>query len=163
MSHPEVVRAATRDDVEAICGFGERVIPSHYTPLIGEPAAHAQVADWWSGERIAAAVAEGFLVVAERDGRLIGVGQRGRYAGRDVIYKLYLAPEARGRGLGRRLIDALIAQLPGDADRIDVEHFAANERAGAFYEREGFVVERVEPSPSGDPGRAVVWRSRRLP
>jgi ribosomal protein S18 acetylase RimI-like enzyme len=62
--------------------------------------------------------------------------------------------------LGRRLIDALVAQLPLDAERICVEHFAANERAAAFYEREGFTVDRVEPS--GDPRRAVVWRSRRL-
>ena len=62
----------------------------------------------------------------------------------------------------RRLIDALVAQLPPDADQVDVEHFAANERAGAFYEREGFAIERIEPSASGDPRRAVVWRSRRL-
>lgn len=43
-----------------------------------------------------------------------------------------------------------------------VEHFAANARADAFYEREGYRVERVEPSPSGDPALAQVWRVRDL-
>ena len=43
-----------------------------------------------------------------------------------------------------------------------LEHFAANERAGAFYEREGFVVDRIEPHPSGDPARATVWRVRNI-
>src|SRR3954453_8190635 len=66
-------------------------------------------------------------------------------------------------GLGPRLIDALIRQLPPDADRLYIEQFAGNERAGAFYAREGFAVERVEPSPAGDPGLAQVWRVRRLP
>jgi hypothetical protein len=47
-------------------------------------------------------------------------------------------------------------------ERLYIEHFAANERAGAFYEREGYGVERTEPSPNGDPALAVVWRVRRL-
>jgi RimJ/RimL family protein N-acetyltransferase len=52
--------------------------------------------------------------------------------------------------------------LPADADRVCIEHFAANERAGAFYEREGFTVERIEPSPTGNPALAIVWRARSL-
>jgi hypothetical protein len=60
------------------------------------------------------------------------------------------------------LIDALAEHLPDDAQRLCVEHFAANTRAGVFYEREGFAVERVEPSPSGDPALDVVWRVRRV-
>jgi ribosomal protein S18 acetylase RimI-like enzyme len=79
-----------------------------------------------------------------------------------VVYKLYLHPQYRGRGLGPRVLDALIRQLPADADRLYIEHFAANERAGAFYERAGFTVERIEPSPTEDPARAVVWRVRQL-
>ncbi len=73
-----------------------------------------------------------------------------------------LPGDHRGRGLGPQLIDALIGQLPADVVRLYVEHFAANERAGAFFEREGFTVERVEPSSPGDPPLAVVWRARDL-
>jgi RimJ/RimL family protein N-acetyltransferase len=60
------------------------------------------------------------------------------------------------------LLSALTKQLPSDADRLYIEHFAANERAGAFYEREGFTVERIESSPSGDRARDLVWRVRRF-
>ena len=38
----------------------------------------------------------------------------------------------------------------------------ANERAGAFYEREGFAVERIESSATEDPALGVVWRARHL-
>lgn len=67
-----------------------------------------------------------------------------------------------GRGVGPRLVEALIRQLPSGTVRLCVEHFAANERAGSFYEREGFTVERVEPSGTGDPALDVVWRVRDL-
>ncbi len=161
MAEP-VLRDADRDDVMAVCRFGEEHVQSHYTPLIGEEAAGKQVRMWWNVTHIGAAVARGAVVVAEADGRLAGVGQRGQDGNDHVIYKLYVAPLHRGRGLGPRLLDALIERLPENADRLYIEHFAANERAGAFYEREGFAVDRIEPSSTGDPALDVVWRLRDL-
>ena len=79
-----------------------------------------------------------------------------------MIYKLYIHPQHRGRGLGPQLIGALTRQLPASADRLYTEHFVANERAGAFYEREGFTVERIEPNATGNPALGVVWRRRYL-
>lgn len=157
-----VIRAADEHDVAGICEFGETYIPQHYAPLIGAAAAEDQVRTWWNRTHLGAAVNRGLVVVAEHEGRLVGVGQRGRRETDHVIYKLYLHPQYRGRGLGPRLIDALISQLPDDADQIYIEHFAANERATAFYEREGFAVQGIEPSPTGDPALTVVWRARRL-
>jgi ribosomal protein S18 acetylase RimI-like enzyme len=107
-------------------------------------------------------VAEGLVVVAEADGQLVGVGQRGRRGADHVVYKLYVHPQHRGRGLGPQLLDALTRQLPANADRLYIEHFVANERAGAFYEREGFTVEEIESSPTEDPALGVVWRARHL-
>lgn len=156
-----VVRDADRRDVSAVCGFGEAHIRPHYTPLIGAAAADAQVRHWWNKSQIEGAVSAGLVVVAEAGDRIVGVGQRGRAGADHVIYKLYVDPAHRGQRVGPRLLQALIAQLPADADRLFLEHFAANQRAGAFYEREGFVVDRVEPAP--DPALAVVWRVRDLP
>ena len=158
-----VVRDAGHDDVVAICRFGQAYIPPHYAPLIGAAAADEQVRDWWNEAHIGAAVAGGLVVVAEADGQIVGVGQRGRRGADHVVYKLYIHPRYRGRGLGPQLIDALTRQLPADADRLYIEHFVANDRAGAFYEREGFTVERIEPSSTGNPALGVVWRRCYLP
>ncbi|MFO7299602.1 MAG: GNAT family N-acetyltransferase [Actinomycetes bacterium] len=158
-----VVRDATPADVAAICSFGESYIEDHYAPLIGPEAARAQVVDWWNRDRIEAAVGAGYVVVAEDGGELVGVGQRGRYGDHHVVYKLYVHPEHRGRGIGSMLLDAIISRLPSDATRLYIEHFAANARAGEFYEREGYRVARVEPSPSGDPRRDIVWRVKEIP
>ena len=136
------LRVATPGDVAAVCEFGEAHIRPHYAPLIGAAAADEQVRGWWSETAIDAAVAGGL--------------------GDHVVYKLYVDPRQRGHGLGPRLLGALVGQLPDNADRLCIEHFAANERAGAFYEREGFTVDRVEASPTGDPALGIVWRSRRV-
>ena len=155
-----VVRAAVAADVAGVVGFGWAVIPQHYAPLIGLDAAWAQVEQWWQTESIAEAVDAGLVVVAEETGQVVGVGQGGQMDGEHVIWKLYLHPGHRGRGLGRQLVQALVDQLPAGVGRVWIEHFAANERAGAFYEREGFTVDRVEASAEEAAGTDQVWRVR---
>ena len=158
-----LVRDARPADVAAICAFGEEHVRPHYVPLIGAEAADAQVRDWWNATYVAAGVEAGCVVVADVGGACVGVGQRGRYGADHVVHKLYVDPAFRGHGLGPRLIDALVRRLPPEVTDLWVEHVAANTRAAAFYEREGFTVERVDPSPSGHEGLATVWRRRRLP
>ena len=166
MSRPEGdavrVRVAGPKDVPALCGFGAAHLPPHYTPLIGASAAQGQVRSWWAPEVIGAAVEAGLVVVAVADGQVIGVGERGRFGDDHVIYKLYVHPGHRGRRLGPQLVEALVRQLPPGTDRVYIEHFAANVRAGEFYQREGFTVRRIEEAPGDDRGLDVVWRARDL-
>ncbi len=155
-----VLRAARPDDVPAVCRFGATHVAAHYAPLLGPDGAQAQVRQWWGEAYVGQAVAAGVLLVAEQDGEVVGVAQHGRAGDDHVVWKLYVHPDHRGTGLGPRLLRAVADRLPADADRLWIEHVAANVRAGAFYEREGFTVQRVEPHPSGDPRLALVWRSR---
>lgn len=106
------VRNAVPDDVPAIRRFGETHIRPHYAPLIGAAAADEQVRNWWNERHVGTAVAGGVVVVAEADGHLIGVGQRGRLGADHVVYKLYVHPGYRGHGLGPQLLDTLTGQLP---------------------------------------------------
>lgn len=151
------IRRAEAADVDAIVAFGAAVIPPHYTPILGADGAQGQLS-WWTPERIAPAVAAGRCHVAVADDTVVGVCQTGEMDGERVIWKLYLAPEYRGRSLGVELLRHAIAALPPETDHILVEHFAGNTRAGAFYEREGFREVRTEPASTGDPNAAVVWR-----
>ncbi|WP_235190850.1 GNAT family N-acetyltransferase [Amycolatopsis rifamycinica] len=57
--------------------------------------------------------------------------------GPSQLYALYLLPECWGRGLGRALHDRVVAAMSGDSAVLWV--LATNERAKAFYVRQGWV------------------------
>lgn len=158
MIHPAGPADATR--VEA---FGHAHVPPHYEPVIGAEDCAEVLRLWWAAEVLAAVAETGDLLLAEdSSGALLGVAEHG-LAGEDhVMYKLYLAPEVRGRGLGPRLISALEDRLPVGTERLVTEHYAGNTRAAAFYAREGFEEIRTDPDPSGLPERATVWRARTM-
>jgi ribosomal protein S18 acetylase RimI-like enzyme len=153
-----VIRHADGDDLEGIARFGAAVVPPHYEPIIGFDAAQAQVEQWWSHQRLQTALSDGCLLVAEDEGRLVGVAELGTFDGDPVLWKLYVHPARRRRGIGRQLLVAAISEVAPEASRLVLEHLAGNERAAAFYEREGFVHLRTDPAPSGDPAAAIVWR-----
>jgi GNAT superfamily N-acetyltransferase len=73
------------------------------------------------------------VLVAERDGRPVGFAA----VEGDWLEQLYVAPEALGTGVGRRLLDAVTARRPGG---LSLHVFARNERARRFYEAAGFVL-----------------------
>jgi GNAT superfamily N-acetyltransferase len=73
------------------------------------------------------------VLVAERDGRPVGFAA---VAG-DWLEHLYVAPEAIGTGVGRRLLDAVTAAHPGG---LSLYVFARNARARRFYESAGFTL-----------------------
>lgn len=54
----------------------------------------------------------------------------------DTLRALFVAPTARGRGVGRRLLEAALARLPGD---VRVKVAASNHVAQRLYRSAGFV------------------------
>lgn len=74
----------------------------------------------------------------------------------EEVLALYLSPVARGRGVGRALLDA----AKQGRDRLTLWAFQRNEGALRFYAREGFVaVERTdgEGNEAGLPDVRLVW------
>jgi GNAT superfamily N-acetyltransferase len=59
--------------------------------------------------------------------------------------QLFVAPEYQGQNLGRRLLAFTRRHLP---DEIWLRCVRENEKAWRWYEREGFVLEKEQASPS---------------
>lgn len=154
------VRPAAPHELEAVRAFGEATVPAHYEPLLGHAAARAQFDDWWTADRLSRAIGEGRVLVAVADDAILGMAEWSAYEGVPTIWKLYVHPDRRGEGIGPRLLAAVTSSVPQDADRVRVETFAVNERASAFYRREGFRLVRAEESD--DPARRVLWFERPL-
>ncbi len=89
------------------------------------------------------------LVAVDGAGAVVGwcdIERRGREGfGHGGRLGIGMLPEARGRGLGRRLMtDAIQAARRQGLERIELEVFASNSRAIALYESLGFVREGVK-------------------
>jgi ribosomal-protein-alanine N-acetyltransferase len=81
----------------------------------------------------------GIGVVAERRGEAIGYLVGRVAAAEGEILNLAVAPEARRRGLGQRLLEAGLAALAGQgASEIFLEVRESNQAALALYQRRGF-------------------------
>ena len=96
-------------------------------------------------ERFRAAIAAGSsaMYVLEHDGRVVGhVGVHETDAEGVLTFGMAILAEARGRGGGRALLDALLAHARSHgAHKIELEVWPDNGRAIALYASCGFEVE----------------------
>lgn len=95
--------------------------------------------------------------VAEADGRVLGGGGIGPLAGGPddacELRKMYLAPDARGRGAGRRLLEACLGAARARGYRTcRLATLGRMERARRLYERSGFLPAEEEIRGTGHAG-----------
>ena len=94
-----------------------------------------------------------FEVVERRDGRIVGsVGLMPLDRRRVELRKMYLAPSARGRGLGKRLLRRMLDRARAlGFDEVRLETHSVLQEAIRLYEAHGFVpVEAEHRSPRCD-------------
>jgi len=109
-----------------------------------------------------------FVVGAERDGELIGIGGFSRFGGeklehKGLIWGMYVRPDARGTGAADAIMRALIAHARAHVRQLQLTVMADNARARAFYERHGFACYATEPEAvrrgDGYFDEALMWLS----
>jgi GNAT superfamily N-acetyltransferase len=155
MAEPVVLRRAVPEDAPGLRALGEVVVPATYGPI--DPAyAEFTLETWWDVDGMKRSVADIWHVVAEREGTIVGVANLGRSEGRWVMWKLYVHPDAQGAGLGSRLLEATLDQVP-EGQPLSLEYVDGNQRAAVFYAAHGFVESHREPT-----GRFpdLVWMRR---
>ncbi len=153
------IRAATLADRPAIDAFASVAVHDTYDSLIDSAYAQGLLDDWW-GSALDPDIEAGRVVIATDAHEVVGFAQLGEWAGEPVMWKLYVAPDRRSQGIGVQLVATLVELLPGGTPRLLTEHIVANEDAGRFYEREGFIVTGIEDTD--DPRSSFVWRARDL-
>ncbi len=97
----------------------------------------------------------------DEDGTLLGIGGVHRESKRKArhragIFGMYVVPEARGRGLGRALLGALVEHARGmeGVDRLELGVEATNAAARGLYHAFGFVTYGVQPDAYRADGRS---------
>ena len=143
------LRAYLATDEDAAIELWRRTWQQHY-PQINFSARVGWWRERWRNELLPAAT----IVVAERDGALVGfvtVDQKTRYLDQIVV-----APEAWGSDVASVLIAEARRLSPSG---LDLKVNADNARAIRFYEKHGFAITGHDVNESsGAPVYAMSWR-----
>jgi len=136
-------------------------------------APHAYFASLESEERLPlssweewATSRDKLMLVAVEDGAWLGMAGASVHPDRSGavrLWWLWVAPDARGRGLARRLVEAR-AEWARDLGAVRLELAVAenNEAAKALYQGLGFVPTGERRSMASDPARAGILMARPL-
>jgi GNAT superfamily N-acetyltransferase len=126
-----VLRAAQPADAEALASV---LLQSRRELLPYAPMAHseAEVRNWMAH----ILVPGGGVMLAERDGQVLGLVAVSEADGIGWIEQLYLAPQQLGQGLGHALLQHALGRLHRP---VQLYTFQANSRSRRFYEQHGFV------------------------
>jgi ribosomal protein S18 acetylase RimI-like enzyme len=153
-----LIRPATEQDVPALRALGIRTWRATYEGVLPDAVVASGVEEFWNEYSLAAAARSERLLVAFKDGFPVGIAEFDRVdAVRTAIWKLYVAPEAQGRGIGSLLLERVIAAA--GTPEVRVEHDARDAGAAAFFDRLGFAVDAIDESSGG---ARTVRRVRRL-
>jgi len=130
-------RAATRADAAAIAEIYTEGIEDGLATFETEPRTSADVEAWFEGP--------GPIVVAERDGRVVAWAAATPYRPDRAVYSsvaefsVYVAREARGHGVGRATLDALVqASETAGLWKLVSRIFPENEASLALCRSAGF-------------------------
>ncbi|MCR6484841.1 GNAT family N-acetyltransferase [Amycolatopsis sp. OK19-0408] len=149
-----MIRPAAVTDAGAIGEVHVRSWQAAYAGLIpadflARLSAEARAASW--ARRIGDG---GPVLVAEENGIVVGFAAYGPAQ----LFALYVLPEHWGRGVGRALHDRVVEDLSGDSAILWV--LATNERAKAFYVRQGWVADGASQTETIDEGRVTLEELR---
>ena len=126
------------------------LLPQTFLDALSEPATIEQRTAQWAGS-----LESGRRVIVAEDARgqvvafAITMASRDDDAGASVgeIPAIYCHPDAWGAGYGRAVHDGALAELAGAGyDEVTLWVLASNERARAFYARQGW---QVDAGPGG--------------
>lgn len=136
------VRAGSEADVAAVRSLLGRLHQAVYGPLLGPDVTQARHDEWHAPAALAHQISQpdaSFLVAEDAVAGIVAHAfASARTPARLDVFRLYVDLPFQGRGLGRRLLEALFARHPEAA--VARLHVAAeNERALRFYDRLGFV------------------------
>ncbi|MDX6233318.1 MAG: hypothetical protein QOH68_2333 [Nocardioidaceae bacterium] len=112
--------------------------------LAEDPDAFSSSTLMWTGdndteERWRARLADGPCFVAYDDNRPVGMVAGRLVEGAAELISMWVAPEARRRGVGRELIERIVAW--SDARPLSLRVMDGNQAAVTVYERQGFVLQ----------------------
>lgn len=162
------IRPVQQDDVDAVQSVARTTWHATYDDILGPDAVDSQVDEWYDESIVREGISDDDIVylVAVDDGAVVGYTAAGPTDEDDSapagLYSIYVLPNHWGNGVGKQLFDAVTDRLRERGfDRLSIRVLADNDRARAFYERQGYTVgERQTVELGGSEFLEVLYTGR---
>ena len=164
------LQRASVGDIDTIREMAHRIWRAHYPDIIGTEQVEYMLRLLYSEETLHRHIThdgQTFWLVRSDEGAVAGFLAIGREAdGAYFLHKFYIDNEQRGRGLGARVFERLLAEYP-DLRELRLTVNRRNYKSINFYFKLGFVIEQCVEIPIGrgfvmDDFR-MLWRKERRP
>lgn len=132
------IRKATTEDIQMIQGIAKISWNDTYRGLIPEPIQAKFLEKAYSDDFMVKRLQQTLLMVAEVNSDMVGFANAFIDDNAAELSAIYLLPEAQGKGVGTKLLTAIINQL--NVNEISVEVEKGNLVGEKFYEAKGFHV-----------------------
>lgn len=152
------IRRAVLSDVGELHAIGIEVTASTYCPINDEYAS-LKVRTEWSIQALQSSLERyPYWVSVDEHGAILGVANLGEFDGESVLGKVFVRPQAQGRGIGSQLLAAVMDAA--DGPELSLEYVDGNDGAAAFCRDHGFEEVRRTPSAQGLPDMVRMGRPR---
>ena len=136
-----VIRDAELTDTAALSKLAYEIWHEHYVPIVGREQVEYMLDLWYNDEALRTQMSDptrSTKLVENVQGELIGYIQYGRQEEAMFVYKVYIASDYRGKGIGKHLFGQ-IQHRP-----LTLRVNKNNKDSIAFYKRYGFEVTAEE-------------------
>ena len=156
------IRILTSEDAKEWWGLRRQALESDPAAFSTSSDEHQQLSLEEVRNRLGAGTQSSFVVGALEDGRLVGMagfyreaGEKTRHKGR--IWGVYVAPEKRQGGIGRKLLQLLLqrARAIDGLDQIHLSVTTTQAAAAQLYRSMGFEPFGIEPRALKIGGRYI--------
>ena len=137
-------RTAKPGDADAIRTVARDSLHASYDAILGEETVENAVANWYGGDELTEKIEDDQLLlgVLEVDGELAGFSQSYVADGEGRIQWLHVAPDHRGKGVGRALLSHTRTALANrGVSHITGVVLAENEDGNEFYSEHEFTLD----------------------
>ena len=149
------VRDATGSDLEAVREVARASWETDYPDILSRESVEEGFDEWYGPDRLRENLEEprSELVVAETDGSVVGFAHAFADPEAATVLRLYVHPDSRRAGVGRRLFETLFERAEETGvTRLRATALAANDSGENFYRAMG--LERVATDETTIAGEA---------
>lgn len=154
-----MIRDAEAEDAEEIHDMALKSWKDTYSHILSEKAIEEVIDDWYSVENLREQTEHPIFYVAEADGEVVGFVHATVEEGKATLHRIYLKPENQGEGIGSELYEKEEKDIKKEADAVELEVLAENQKGRRFYEKKGYeMVEEEDVELKGEEATQLLLR-----